>query len=152
MFSKKSSAFGDGHVEDVGDRLALVRDFECLAVVAFAVADLAGHEDIGQEVHLDLDDALALAGFAATAFDVEREAAGHVAARFASGHRGEELADRGEESGVGGRVRARRAADRALVDVDHLVEMLDAVECRRARPVVRAASWNSCASADRGCR
>ena len=34
----------------------------------------------------------------------------------------------GEEIRVGGRVRARRAADRALVDLDHLVEDLDAVD------------------------
>ena len=33
-----------------------------------------------------------------------------------------------EEVGVGGRVRARRAADRRLVDVDHLVEHLDALD------------------------
>ena len=34
----------------------------------------------------------------------------------------------GEEVGVRGRVRARRAADRRLVDVDHLVEHLDALD------------------------
>ncbi len=34
----------------------------------------------------------------------------------------------GEGAGVGGRVGARGAADRRLVDVDHLVEMLEAVD------------------------
>jgi hypothetical protein len=36
--------------------------------------------DVGQKVHLDLDDAVALTGLAAPALDVEREAAGQIAA------------------------------------------------------------------------
>jgi hypothetical protein len=55
--------------------LALELDVQRLAIVAFAVAGVAGDIDIGQEVHLDLDDAIALAGLAAAALDVEREAA-----------------------------------------------------------------------------
>jgi hypothetical protein len=38
-----------------------------------ALAGLAGDIDVGQEVHLDLDDAIALAGLAAPALDVEAE-------------------------------------------------------------------------------
>jgi hypothetical protein len=38
-------------------------------------ADVAGHVDVGQEVHLDLEHAVALAGLAAPAGDVEAEAA-----------------------------------------------------------------------------
>ena len=45
----------DRHVEHVGDALALELHLERLAVVALAVALLAGHVDVGQEVHLDLD-------------------------------------------------------------------------------------------------
>src|SRR5262249_18293657 len=117
-----------GHVEDVGDRIGLLMDFQGFAVIAFAVADLAGDEDVGEEIHLDLDDAFAVAGFAAAALDVEGEAAGLVAAGFGLGHRGEELADGGEETGVGGRVGARGAADRALVDVDDFVEVVHALD------------------------
>jgi hypothetical protein len=115
-------AFLDRHVEHVGDRLALEGDFQRLAVVALAVADVAGDVDVGQEVHLDLDDAVALAGLAAAALDVEREAAGLVAARLGFGQAGEPVADRREGAGIGRRVGARRAADRRLVDVDDLVE------------------------------
>ena len=61
----------DGHVEDVGDRLALEMDVERLAVVALAVALLARHVDVGQEVHLDLDLAVSAADLAAPALDVE---------------------------------------------------------------------------------
>ena len=72
----------DGHVEDVGDRLLLELHLQRLAIVALALADVAGDVDVGQEVHLDLDDAVALAGLAAAALDVEREAAGLIAARL----------------------------------------------------------------------
>uniref|UniRef100_A0A0N4Z8C9 LigA n=1 Tax=Parastrongyloides trichosuri TaxID=131310 RepID=A0A0N4Z8C9_PARTI len=102
-----------------------------LAVVTLALADVAGDVDVGQEVHLDLDDAVALTGLAAAALDVEAEAAGTIAARLGLGEARIPVADRPEGAGVGGRVRARGAADRRLVDVDDLVEMLqplDAIE------------------------
>ncbi len=51
----------NGHVEHFGDILALVADLQRFPVVALALADVAGHVDVGQEVHLDLDDAVALA-------------------------------------------------------------------------------------------
>ena len=83
----------DGHVEDVGHGLAVVRDFKGLAVVSFAVADLAVHVDVGQEVHFDLQRAVAVAGLASAAFDVETEAAGAVAAHLGFGSLGEKGAD-----------------------------------------------------------
>src|SRR5262249_18700715 len=104
------------------------RDVERLAVVALALADVAGDVDVGQEVHLDLDDAVALARLAAPALDVEREAAGLVAARLGLGQAGEPFADRGERARIGGRVGARRAADGRLVDVDDLVDVLQALD------------------------
>src|SRR5690606_33675485 len=91
---------------------------------SLALADVALDVDVGQEVHLDLDDAVALARLAAAALDVEREAAGAVAARLGLGQAGEPVADRREGAGIGRRVGARRAADRRLVDVDDLVEQL----------------------------
>jgi hypothetical protein len=53
--------------QHVVDGLALVADLQRLAVVALAVADVAGHVDVRQEVHLHLDQAVALAGLAAAA-------------------------------------------------------------------------------------
>ena len=125
---EKFERFLDRHVEHVGDRLALEQHLQRFAVVALALADVAGDVDVGQKVHLDLDDAIALAGLAAAAFDVEGEAAGLVAARLGFGQAGEQFADRREGARIGGRVGARRAADRRLVDVDDLVEMLDAFD------------------------
>jgi hypothetical protein len=99
---------------------------EGVAVVAGALADLARHVHVGQEVHLDLDGAVARAGLAAAALDVEAEAPGQVAADLGLGGLGEQLADVVEHAGVGGRVGARGAADGRLVDVDDLVEVLEA--------------------------
>src|SRR4029077_7334144 len=68
----------DRHRQHVRDGLALEANLERLAVVAGALAGLAGDVDVGQEVHLDLDLSVALAGFAAAPADVEREPAGLV--------------------------------------------------------------------------
>src|SRR3546814_9936657 len=84
-----SSDLVDRQVENVGDRLVLEGDLQGLAVVALALADVALHVDVGQEVHLDLDDAVALAGLAAPALHVEREAARLVAARIGLRQAGE---------------------------------------------------------------
>jgi hypothetical protein len=118
----------DRHVEHVGDRLALEAHLEGLAVVALAAARLARHVDVRQEVHLDLDRPVALAGFAASAAHVEREASGLVAAHLRLRRERVELTNRREDVGIGGRVGSRRAADRRLVDVDHLVEAFDPLD------------------------
>ena len=103
-------------------------DLQRLAVVALSLADLAVDVDIGQELHLDLEGAVALAVLAAAALHVEAEAARAVAANPRLWDAGEELGDRAEEAGVGRRVGARRPADRALVDLDDLVDVVRALD------------------------
>ena len=117
--------FVDGHVEDFGDVLALVAHLEGLAVVARALADLAGHVDVRQEVHLDLEDAVPAASLAASTLDVEAEPPGLVAAHLRFARLAEEVADGIEYARVGRGVRARRAPDGLLVDVDDLVDVLE---------------------------
>jgi hypothetical protein len=51
--------FLDRHLQHVRDRLALVVHLQGVGVVPGAVADLARHVDVGQELHLDLDRAVA---------------------------------------------------------------------------------------------
>src|SRR3954452_17868285 len=87
----------DCHLEDVGDRLALVVDLERFAVVALALADLARDVDVRQELHLDLEDPVALAVLAATALDVERKTPGLVAADARLRDAREQLADGREQ-------------------------------------------------------
>ena len=110
--------------EHVGDDLAAVLDLERLRVVARAVAGRAGRVDARQEEQLDHDEALALAGLAAALGDVEREPPGVVAARPRRLGRGEQLAHVIEQPGVGREVRARRAADRLLIDAHQPLDRL----------------------------
>ena len=56
--------------------LPLNIDLERLAVVALALADVAGDVDVGQEVHLDLDHAVALAGLAAPPLTLKQKRPG----------------------------------------------------------------------------
>src|ERR1044072_5320665 len=126
-------------VEEVGDGLALVLDRHRLAVVARATAHVAEHVHVRQEVHLDALHAVALARLAAAALDVEAEATGLVAALARLGQHRVQLADGREEPRVGRRVRARRAADGRLVNLDAFVYVLQPFDgvvrvrvCRKA--------------------
>ena len=113
-------------IENVGDGVALVANGQRLRIVAAAAADFAGDVHVRQKAHFDAPEAVALAGFAAAALDVEAEAAGAVAALARFGEHGEKLADGRENARVGGGIRTRRAADGRLVDLDDLVNVLDA--------------------------
>ena len=118
----------DGHIEDIGNGLALIAYLEGLAVVATPVADLTGYLDIGQEIHLDGLIAVAATGLATASLDVERETAGLVAANLGLGQADEQGADVREHAGIGGGIRTRRTADGRLVDIDDLVDMLEALD------------------------
>ena len=83
---------------------------------------LAVDEHVGQKAHLLANLALPGAGFAAPAFDVERKTARRVAAQPRLGRERVELADLVEQTDVGGRHRARRFADRRLIDFDDPLE------------------------------
>ena len=117
--------------------MAFVAHGQSFGVVAAAAADFAGDIHIRQKIHFDAAQAVALAGFAAAAFYVEAEAAGLVAALARFGKHGEKFADGRENAGVRRGIRARRAADGRLIDLDDFVDLLDADEFRGAR---RAAS------------
>ena len=105
-----------GELQHFVDVQAVVPDLEDAALEARAFALFADQFDVGQELHLDRDGAIALAGFAAAAGNVEREMSGGVAALFGFAGGGEEGADQVEGLDVGDRIGARRAADGRLID------------------------------------
>ena len=125
--------FLDGEVQHVGDVSSAISHFKSLAVVPAALAGLAFHEHVREEVHFDPTHSLALAGFAPSALDVEAESPRLVAADLRFGGHAEELADLVEDSGVGRRIRAGGPADRGLIHVDHAIDPLEAVD-----PLVRS--------------
>ena len=128
MTGEVDESFLDGHVEDVVDVFALVADVKNAGFVAGSVTFFAGEFDVGEELHLDGDGAVAFTDVAAAAGDVEGEVAGAEAAALGIGLRGEEGADVVEGFDVGDGIRARSAADGGLIDEDDVVEVLGAGE------------------------
>src|SRR6185437_8086012 len=118
----------NGEVEDVGDGVTVEFYGEGFLIVTAPVTDFALDVDVGEEIHFDAALAFALAGFAAASGDVEGEASGLVAALAGLGEHGEQVADGGEDSGVGGGVGARSASDGGLVDADGLVDLVAAAD------------------------
>ncbi len=86
-------------------------------------------------MHFDLDDAIALTRFAATALDVEAEPSGVVAASSRFRNRRKQFTHRREQTSVGRRIGARSATDRTLVDVDDPVDLLESVDAFARRCV-----------------
>ena len=103
------------HVEHVADVLAAVADFEYVLDEAFSAAGLAGHDDVGHELHGYLDCALAETFGAAASVDVEGEVRVAEAVDFGQRLLGEELADVVVGLDVGYGVGAGAAAYRVLV-------------------------------------
>ena len=99
------------HLQNIGDRVAAELDLLHLARVTGAVTHLAWDVDVRQELHLDLDDAVALASLTPSPLHVEAEASRLVAAHLRLGHAREEVTDVREHPGVRRWVAARRPAD-----------------------------------------
>lgn len=88
------------------------------------MASGASNVNIGEEMHFDFVDTIALASFAAPAFDVKGESTCLVATDFGFWLSGEKVANGGEDSSVGGRVATRSAANGRLIDNYDFVEVL----------------------------
>ena len=116
------------------DVLAVIAHSENLRLVARAFAILADQFHIGQKLHFHGDRAVAGAGIAASAGDVEGKVSCGVAVFLGLGKGSEDLANGIERLDVGHRIRARRAADWRLVHQLHLVEPLLAFEFSTGRP------------------
>ena len=70
------------HGQHVGDRFVAVQHFQGFAVVAFAVALIAIDIHIGQEVHFDFQQSIALTGLTAPPLNIEGKTARQIAARL----------------------------------------------------------------------
>ena len=124
------TGFFDGKIEDLGNTATAEVHFHRFPIESLAFAHVARHEHVGEEMHFDLYESVALTALAPSALHIEREATGPVAADLGLWELGEQFAHRREDARVRGGIRAWRATDRALVDVDDLVEMLQAGDAR----------------------
>src|SRR6266567_8392371 len=106
--------------------MALVADRERFRIVTAATADFTHHINVRKKIHFDAAEAVPLAGFAAATFHVEAEAAGAVTALPRFRKHGEEIANGRENACVSGGIRARRAADGGLIDLNNFVDVLGA--------------------------
>src|SRR5262245_30943328 len=114
-----------GEVQRLADVDAAIAHVEHLAAKARAAAGLAGHQQVGEEVHLHRHPAGALALLAPTPGRVEGERALLEAARQRAALVRVDLAERRVRPEVGDRTGARRLADRRLVDEHHPLETLE---------------------------
>src|SRR5215210_6774406 len=73
LVGEKLQRVGYRKIQHVGNAAALVANLERFPIIAPALTHFAWHVYIRQEVHLDLDETVTLAGFAPTSLDVERE-------------------------------------------------------------------------------
>ena len=121
---EKIPRVADFHGEQFRDVFPLPANLERVLGETGPVALFAGHPDIGQEIHVELGGAVPLAGLAAAAGHVEAEATSLPAALLRVGQHREQDADVVPHLHIRGGVAPRRAADRRLVDHDHLVEMV----------------------------
>ena len=128
LVAEELHGLGNGEAEHVADVLAPVGDLQHLLAVARAAALRAGGEDVREELHLDLLEALATARLAAPALHVEGEGGRRVAAEARQVHAGEQAPDGIERLHVGHRVGPGRGAQRRLVHQDHLGDAVDAAD------------------------
>ena len=67
-FFKEFQGIFHGHIQDIINALSLVFYLQCFTVITLSAADFTWHIYIRKEVHLDLNDTIAGAGFAPAAF------------------------------------------------------------------------------------
>ena len=79
-------------------------------------------------MHLDLDLTIALARLAATAAHVKGKTSRRVAARLRLRRTRKQRAQIVPQANIGSGIRARRAADWRLIDIDHLIDALDTLD------------------------
>ena len=111
-------------LQHVVDRFPLHHDVEDIWLESAPAADVARHEDVGHEHHLHLDHARSLAALTATAGDVEAERARREPSLARQRLRREDTTDLVVGLHVRDGVRARRPADRLLVDQHDRIQRL----------------------------
>ena len=105
-------------LQDFVNIFAAITNIEDAGFEARATAFFADKLDVGEKLHFDGDGAVALAGFAAAARNVERKMAGRESAALGVGSGGEDFANGVEGFEISCGIRTRRAADGRLVDND----------------------------------
>ena len=120
---EKPDRFGDAQFEDLRDVFPAQFDVECFAAEPHFIARLATYISGRQEVHFEFDRARAFAFGTAALRAVEGETTRCVTAQTGLRELREQMAYLVEKADIGGRRRARRAANRRLVNTNDLVDI-----------------------------
>ncbi len=107
-------------VEHLGDITPPVGDFQNLGPVARAVAFRTADHYIRQELHVDREEPVSLAGVAPAFVDIEAEPAAVVVPQLGLVGCGERLADLVERLEIGRGVRTSRTQKRRLIEEHHV--------------------------------
>ena len=89
------------------------------------MADLTRYKYIGQEVHLNLDNTVTRAGFTTATLDIEAKAAFFIAPNFGFIGLCKEITNIIEDACISCRIGTRSPTDRALVNVDQAIDVLN---------------------------
>src|SRR5690606_30157876 len=89
---------------------------------------LTGYLNVGQEIHLDDFHTCALASLTPPSFDIKRKPPGFVTPDFRFGKLHEQGADIRKHARVGRWIGSCCTADRALVNLDHLIDILQPLD------------------------
>ena len=123
MVLKEINSLIYAHVENVGDVLAVISDFQSLTVISLTLTYVASNVDIGKEMHLDLVNAVACARLTASALGVKRESSCLIASLLCVRRLRIEPTYQIEKSDISRRITPRSPSYRALVDADDLIEV-----------------------------
>lgn len=118
----------DIEVEAIGDRLAFEENLEGSAVVSFGFACGAGDPKVGEELHVEPNRAVAIAGAATPLLGIEAEGSRSESAASALGKFREQIADLVEDFRIRCRIAARGSTDGTLIDIDDLVQVFESLD------------------------
>ena len=124
---KKLHGFFYSHVQYIVDIFVFVFYFQCFSVVTFTLADFTWNIYISQEVHLDLDDPVSAAGLTSAALYIKAESALLVASCLGISRRCKKIPDLIKHASVSSRVGSGGTSNRRLINIDHLVQLLQSL-------------------------
>src|SRR5579859_6051450 len=125
MPAKEDCSLLEGQVEHLSNVLAPVGNFEGFRVIPSAFAHRAGGFDVRHELQRCRDGAGSATLLAPSAFHVETESRGGITPFAGEGLLGEQAPNLVVEADVGSGIGTRRTADRRLIDVDHVTEVVE---------------------------
>jgi len=114
------------HFEIVRNVFSLISYSQGLAIITPTAAAVTGNINVWQKMHLNFFYSSSLALLTAPSMDIEAKAARSVALSSGFWRHSQQLSQRAENLGIGGRIRARRSPYGLLVNQNDFVNIFQA--------------------------